>query len=313
MRSLFLIPLLLIGFVIRTNAQSLPSTQFNFDEHYYTLTEWSADAPAGTYPPNMVFHTASKRDPLLSDTMSGDWNLAYNLTSDSRILGLGEGGICFANTSNASADGGYMGAAVWAVRIPNPENELVLYWAIHISWLGVTIDTASRRYGIALQYSLDTGKTYIDLDVPYIQEDLPGASYPNTSVLDLDNPPETISERVVLLRWKYFYYDGESGKRSRLAIDDISIFCDKVMLSADDATSVDPIAYYSASANSLVLRDGQMPTDIALYSTLGECVYRTATQPGEQIVRLPELPSGAYFAKLARGSKSSSISIVVAR
>lgn len=309
MRIQYLIPLLLLALFAESNAQSLPATSFNFIDLHYTLNEWSADAAAGTYPQHMIFNTSSKRDPVLTDTMDGDWNLAYNLTSDSRILGLGEEGICFANTSNAATGGGYLGAVVMALKIPYITEGSIILNYIDISWVGKTIDTASRHYGIALQYSLDSGKTYTDLDDPYLQQSLPGESENMFSSLVINND----GEKYVLLRWKYFYNDGESGKRSRLAIDDIELTCKSDPLGAEDNGTNGNLAYYSSSANALMLRDGQMPLDIMLYSTIGECVFSSATQPGEQLVRLPELPAGAYFATIKSGSKLKTLGFVVAK
>lgn len=309
MRTLYLIPIILLGLLAESYSQSLPSSSFNFMDLQYTLNEWSADAPAGTYPPYMIFHTSSKRDPVLTDTMDGDWNLAYNLTSDSRFLGLGEQGICFANTSNAATGGGYLGAVVMAIRIPYITEGSIILNRIKVSWLARTIDTASRHYGIALQYSLDSGKTYTDLDHPYIQQELPDDFEYMNSYFVTNND----GEKYVLLRWKYFYNDGETGKRSRLAIDDIELVSETDPIGAEDNNSVGTVAYYSSSAIALVLRDGQMPLDIALYSALGECVFSTTTQAGQQYVRLPELPAGAYFAALRNGGKSNTVSFVVVR
>ncbi len=309
MRTLYLIPIILLGLLAESYAQSLPSFFFDFNDLHYTMNEWSADAPAGTYPPYMIFHTSSKRDPMLTDTMDGDWTLAYNLTSDSRFLGLGEQGICFANTSNAASGGGYLGAVVMAIRIPYITEGSIILNRIKVSWLARTIDTASRHYGIVLQYSLDNGKTYTDLGDPYIQQELPDDFEYMNSYFDTNND----GVKLLLLRWKYFYNDGETGKRSRLAIDDIELTCIPDPLGVEDNNSVETIAYYSSSANTLVLRDGQMPTDIALYSSLGECVFSTTTQAGQQYVRLPELPAGAYFAALRNGGKSRTVSFVVVR
>ena len=79
--------------------------------------------------------------------MDSLWTLPYNLTSRSRINGLGTNGFAFINTGNpqASAGAGYVGAAVLALDTLGKEN-------IRVAWTGGTVVTNERVYGIRLQY-----------------------------------------------------------------------------------------------------------------------------------------------------------------
>ncbi|MFA6572498.1 MAG: hypothetical protein WCT77_14815, partial [Bacteroidota bacterium] len=75
---------------------------FDLNDANYYLTKWDSSSvinPAGTYPPNIMFHQTSKIDPAMNDSMTSDWHCPYNLESKSRIIGLGERGIGFINTS----------------------------------------------------------------------------------------------------------------------------------------------------------------------------------------------------------------------
>jgi hypothetical protein len=189
----------------------------------YLLPAWNADQPAGTHPPNMLFYQVanSPGDPGLTDEMDSLWLLPYNLTSRSRITGLGAAGFAFINTGNAqtNAGAGFVGTAVLALDTREQQN-------LRVTWTGGTVTPNSRVYAIRLQYRL-------------------GASGPFTDVLDAENHPIEYPRNAqaghaqtfgpitlpavlndhpyVQLRWKYYHVSGTSGARAELRVAGIRV------------------------------------------------------------------------------------------
>jgi hypothetical protein len=186
----------------------------------YQLGEWAAASPAGTWPNAMRFHQTDLPDPSLATAMETPWTLPYNLTSRSRINGLGENGIGFVNTGNAQdlPGAGFVGAAVLNLDTTAAQGVRVL-------WTGGTVVANDRDYGIRLQYrvgesGLFTDVIHQDQPVEYLRNPVAGHSAvigPVTLPADADNRP------LVQLRWKYYYRSGTSGARAQLRLDDILV------------------------------------------------------------------------------------------
>lgn len=193
--------------------QSNP-TPFDLSSGDYSFTEWAATNPAGTYPPNMIFHRSNVQDPQLADEMVADYTGAYNLTSGTRINGLGTNGFAFLNT----ATNGNLGAAVVAINTTGRVN-------IQVTWTGGTVATGAREYRIRLQYRIGTTGSFTDVlaggqPVEYVASQTAGHAQtfgPITLPAAVENQP------VVQLRWKYYYVPPATGTRPQLRVDDIVI------------------------------------------------------------------------------------------
>jgi len=189
-------------------------TPFDLSSGTYTFTEWAATNPAGTYPPNMIFHRSNVQDPQLADEMTADYTGAYNLTSGTRINGLGTDGFSFLNT----ATNGNLGAAVLALNTTGRVN-------IQVTWTGGTVATGAREYRIRLQYRIGTSGSFTDVlvggqPVEYVASTTAGHSQtfgPITLPAAVENQP------VVQLRWKYYYVPPATGTRPQLRVDDIIV------------------------------------------------------------------------------------------
>ena len=188
----------------------------------YLFDQWSPAAPAGTYPPHMVFRQSSSADPSLATDMDGDWSLAYNLSTRSRINGLGDDGISFINTGNmqAAVGAGYLGAAVLALDTTGRSG-------INVQWTGGTPTPNDRVYGLRLQYRVGSVGDFFDvLDgggnaSDYQRNEVPGhveSLGPVTLPAAVDDQP------YVELRWKYYHVSGQSGPRAELRLDNILVF-----------------------------------------------------------------------------------------
>jgi hypothetical protein len=190
----------------------------------YVFTRWDASAPAGTYPPNMIFlqtATNASPDPGLLTEFTNLWVLPYDRTSRSRISGLSEEGLAFLNTSDPQADGGgYLGAAVLALKTTGLTN-------VYIVWRGGTVTPNSRHYALRLQYRLGQTEAWTDLlDLAGQPVEYPRHATAGHSALlgPVPLPASACNQPYVQLRWKYYWQTGDSGPRDQLRLDDITIY-----------------------------------------------------------------------------------------
>lgn len=212
LKIIFSVFIILPGF-LQLICQSNP-IPFNLSSGDYYFNYWDSLNTAGTYPDNMIFHVCGVQDPGLSDSTTNDYNSSYNLTSQSRINGLGEQGISFINTSS----NGYLGAAVITLNASYRSNLIVSFVC------GTITPAASDRiYKIRLQYRIGTSSNWIDIPGPveYSSNSLTGHTQ---SFSQISLPSELNNQPVVQLRWKYFAVSGTNGTRPRLRLDDIEIF-----------------------------------------------------------------------------------------
>lgn len=189
----------------------------------YVLTNWDVASAAGTYPPDMLFYqvTNSLGDPGLSVEMDSLWTLPYNLTSRSRINGLGADGFSFINTSNpqTNSGAGYVGAAVLALNTLGKDN-------LRVTWTGGTVVPNDRVYAIRLQYRVGGSGAFSDVldthgnPVEYVRNSLTGHS----AVLGpVTLPAAANNQSYVQLRWKYYYVSGNNNARAQLRVGNIQV------------------------------------------------------------------------------------------
>ncbi|MCX7767857.1 MAG: T9SS type A sorting domain-containing protein [Flavobacteriales bacterium] len=231
-----------------TWAQVTNPTPFNLSGGNWTLTGWRSNAPALHYPGNgangtgagevsgaanahMVFHQTVQPEPPGYNHLSPgtkDWNCAYNLTSRSRIMGLGTNGFSFLGTSDArdnfcNASGtnpnNYVGGALLALNTTGRSN-------IQVTWTGRTMSVAGgsppRIFTIQLQYRIGNTGNFTDV---------PGSSYTmnNTAGHSAVVGPVTLpavcnNQCLVQLRWIYYQSSSTgTGTRPELAVDDITV------------------------------------------------------------------------------------------
>lgn len=227
MKHFLILALLFFSFVGSTLFGQLSyPTPYDLTLGTYSFTDWIASNPAGTYPPSMIFHRSGTQDPLLSTEMTTNYTSAYNLTSGSRINGLGANGISFVNTSS----NGNLGAAVLAINTTNRTN-------IQVTWTGgfvKILGTTSREYRIILQYKIGDSGTFQNVTDQfgnpieyvyneYVNHPNPTILPPHSSTFTVTLPPEVEDQPVVYLRWKYYFLGSGSGNRPELRIDDIYV------------------------------------------------------------------------------------------
>ncbi|MCX7880820.1 MAG: T9SS type A sorting domain-containing protein [Ignavibacteria bacterium] len=224
--NLFLILFLIV--YIQSFAQLTFPSPFDLSSGNYSLSEWAATNPAGSYPTSMIFHRTSTQDPVLATEMTTNYTGSYSATSGTRINGLGADGFSFVNTSTA----GNLGAAVLAINTTNRTN-------IRVSWTGGFVritGTTSREYRIRLQFRIGDSGSFQDLTdangnpieyiyTEYVNHPNPTILPPHSQTFTATLPVAAEDQPVVYLRWKYYFVfvSGASGARPELRVDNIFV------------------------------------------------------------------------------------------
>lgn len=196
-------------------------------EGNYQFSAWNPNFPESTYPASMAFVYMDEPEPGLGASVAGVTQGAYNLTSRTRITGLGEDGFSFNNTGNEEGNRGYPGNRLGgAILFLNTQNQ----GSVHVEWTGGTVEPNSRIYNLRLQYRADSDEPFRDVldengdPVEYERNEMEGHTQtigPVTLPVDAEDKP-----RVELL-WRYYYTgqraDEEDGQRSMLNISEISV------------------------------------------------------------------------------------------
>jgi hypothetical protein len=195
-----------------TQAGSLPAT-FPLCTGPYQFNSWSDTNAAGTFPANMVFHTATGADPGPAANFNANYAGAYNLSSNSRINGLNNNGIEFRNTGTANVNGGFMGTALLGLNTINRNN-------IEVSWLAGTQFVGARDYRLTLEYRIGGGAW----------QSIPNSTYQHDTLGNTQNfgpitlPADCDNQTQVFLRWKYYQELGSpTGTRPGLRLNNILV------------------------------------------------------------------------------------------
>ncbi|MCC5808288.1 MAG: chitobiase/beta-hexosaminidase C-terminal domain-containing protein [Opitutales bacterium] len=187
----------------------------------YSFSYWGPESPAGTYPDNMIFEQTSGGDPGLTEEMDGYWTLPYDLTSRSRVNGLGAQGVSFINTANAQAvDGaGYLGTARLALDATGESG-------VRVQWTAGTVTPNDRVYALRLQYRVGASGPFFDvpdeqgMPIEYLRHEEAGH---NTAFGPVLLPQAVDGQPYVELRWKYHHVLGDSGPRAEIRLGDVIV------------------------------------------------------------------------------------------
>lgn len=199
---------------------------FIFDDSY-VFEGHAASALAGSYPANMAFVFMDQPDPIINANIEGFTMGVYNLTSRTRVNGLGSDGVSFINTGNLDGNPGYpggrLGGALLSIDTRGQQD-------IRIQWSGGTISPNSRVYNLRLQYRIGDHGPFEDLlDVDgnpseYKSNEIAAHTEAMTDVL----LPKIAEDRpYVQLFWRYYFtgaqVDLTNGQRSKLRLYDLAI------------------------------------------------------------------------------------------
>ncbi|MDG5766347.1 CotH kinase family protein [Balneolales bacterium ANBcel1] len=193
----------------------------------YRMDRWDPDADPGSWPDNMVFQYMADPEPGLDSPAAGVAGGAYNLSSRTRINGMGEKGFSFINTSSLEGNPGFPGLRLGAAVLALDTREMK---EVSVSWTGGTVEPNSRVYHLRLQHRIGSDGEFRDVvdesgePVEYERHHEAGHS---RRFRDIRLPDATANKPRVELRWKYYYTgirkDDESGARSRLRVGEIHV------------------------------------------------------------------------------------------
>ncbi|MEZ4902362.1 MAG: hypothetical protein R2822_11690 [Spirosomataceae bacterium] len=184
----------------------------------YEFVSWPSTSAAGTSPNHLKFVYMEDSDPGLNSAIAGFTTGVYNLTSATRIKGLGTNGVSFINTGSGNT--GYPGTKLGGVLLAlNTENKS----DIKVKWTGRTLAIGAREYGIRLQYRIGDIVNFIDLlnEMNQVVDYSRGAA--NDSTLFEVKLPNILNQPYIQLLWRYYHKAGTSGNRDELGLDNIFI------------------------------------------------------------------------------------------
>lgn len=240
-------------------SQSNP-TPFNLETGgTYNFTNWPSTSPASTYPNNMIFHIMANTNPTLGSVSSGNVTGIYNdVSTKTRINGLGTGGFSFRNSSNTPDITGYtsnrLGEAVLGINTTNRTN-------VQVSFKAGEIGLSTVIYAITCQYRIGTSGAFLSLPgASTLWEYRSDNSSASISFAPITLPSACDNQSVVQIRWAYNYISGASTLKPELYVDDISV-------TSIPLVSISPLPNTCNSAPSFLLTDGQPAGGI--YSGVG--------------------------------------------
>ena len=229
MRKLFAFFGCMIALSLSIFAAPTNPSPFDLSTGAYSFNAWPATSPALTYPANMRFHIHQTTTPNVNTAMTDDWKLAYNLSSNVRIIGEGEKGFSFYQTGTKSTNGGFLGAAVLALNTTG-RSGVKVSWLAKTLGLGLTPPTLwGRQYRIRLQYRTDSISTFKNVldNANNVIEYISNVDTTHTQYFVNTLPDECNHMPYVEVRWLY-YENGGSGSRAHLGLDSIGVSSDSI-------------------------------------------------------------------------------------
>jgi hypothetical protein len=302
-------------FAVTSFSQSNPAA-FNLASGNYTFAAWDAASPAGTYPPNMVFHVSNALE-AVSFNPIGNYVCPYNLVARARVMGKNAEGFSWQNTATslnlsctgspepATVDRKFMGAAVLALSTLNQESVLVSWTGRMFSNYTYTVGTQTRFYGIKLQYRTDSTSSFQDVpDALVFNSNINETTYRTQGSSQefplVSLPPNCNNKPYIQLRWLYFQTLSGSGERPQIGVDEISVSSVSSNLSAT-ITAVGPtevcqgntVVLSSTAAESYLWSNGETTQSIEVanagsyFVTVSNSTGTTATSNSIQVTILP--------------------------
>ena len=239
-------------------SQTNPTPLVLTSNSHSIFTSWANTSTNGSAPSNMAFWVAGGRQETTPPTVVGDWNCAYNLTSNSRFVGKGGDGISMVNTGTGalttcsnptSAATVYPYAVVLALNTTNRVSLQAL-------WTGGTVTTGQRPYVLQLQYRIGSTGNFTDISGASYSGSTTGNSQALTSAL----PSACENQTLVQLRWVYIQTTAGSGTRPELRLDEISV---------NSSPATPTLTLNSTSLTNFTYVEGNGPSATQSYTLAG--------------------------------------------
>ncbi len=285
---------------------------FDLSQGDFSFTQWSPTQPEFTYPDNMLFVQSDKDDPALDyellfpyqvphdDYHADDMariGFPYDLSSRTRISGMGENGVSFINTGRDRD----LGGAIVAINTINQTN-------LMLSFKNGTILRNERLYAFRLQYRIGSTGNFSDL----LKDNLP-VQYIASNDGDLiafdqiPLPQILLGREYVQLMWRYYLHSGDTGPRSQLRLDDIIITKGTAVLNQQEI----PFKLFAVGKNLFVENNQAGSAVLTIYNIAGQKVYgQPIDQIGMQTINL-DFESGIYIVNLRKGEFNFSKKLVL--
>jgi gliding motility-associated-like protein len=184
----------------------------------YFFEEWAAINSKGSNPPNSKFVFLDKRDPDKSAGIAGFTDGLFDYDTRSRIMGEGQNGVTFINTSGPNEHPGYpygqLGGFVMAANTEGLDS-------LNVSWTCKTSIVGTRKYAISLFYRVGENGSFKEIE----NSTYNGFNTENDSktFTAIRVPDDALKKPYVQFFWKYYYTgSGKSGARDALTLDDIN-------------------------------------------------------------------------------------------
>jgi len=322
MKKILLMTLSAVMGMTGLKAQTWPATPHDLAASDFSFTSWPAASAANTYPAAMRFYfLGNTGDPLAADTIAEDYAGAYNLTSGTRMNGVGTDGFSFINTgsSNLSANGYKLGAAVLALNTTGRAG-------VQVSWTGKTIVPNNRTFLVRLYYRVgNTGAWNPVMDgtnyVEYARNNTAGHTQ-NISAVTL--PAAVNNQALVQLEWKYFMADTNTatGARPQLAVTNINVSSISLSAVSRIHTNVTVLDFHSrvgvsSSIDSVMISGGNIATAIDILAAAPFEISETYAGTYGTAISVPSAgdtvtPRYIYvkYTPVAAGTDNGTISLV---
>lgn len=228
----------------------------------YACKEWAASSALGTTPPNIKFVYMTDADPGVTSAIAGFTNGVYNLTSATRINGLGANGFSFVNTGSGTAyPATKLGGAILALNTEGKDS-------VTVKWTGRTVAVGAREYGIRLQYRIGDIVDFEDLlDANGRVIEYSRGSAGSSASFEVKLPNTLLGQPYIQLLWRYYRKNGTTNNRDELGVDDISVES-KRTLSGSTASGVSVVkegslvSTVSVASNSNVLYEAKRSIEL---------------------------------------------------
>lgn len=184
----------------------------------YFFEEWANINSKGSNPPNSKFVFLDKRDPDKNAGIAGFTDGLFDYDSRSRIIGEGQNGVTFINTSGPNEHPGYpygqLGGFVMAANTEGLDS-------LSVNWTCKTTVVGTRKYAITLFYRVGENGAFKEIE----NSTYKGAVTENSTktFMTVNIPSDALKKPYIQFFWKYYYTgSGKSGARDALTLDDVN-------------------------------------------------------------------------------------------
>jgi hypothetical protein len=253
---------------------------FNLGQGDFLFQGFNSNEPEYTYPANMLFMQSDRVDPPVDynllfpyyiphdDYHADDQTIIgfpYMTTGRTRINGLGANGISFINTGR-NRD---LGGALVALNTQGQQG-LVL------GFVAGTILKNTRIYAFRVQYRTDIDAPFQNLmlnnqPVEYVAaNDGDSQTFSNIPI-----PQALLDQPYVQLLWRYYLKSGDTGSRSQLRLDNITVSRTTETLNPEDLS----LFRIFTSRNAIFVENNSgEKTTMNIFNITGQKVYSTTIE-----------------------------------